>query len=481
MVLILSIYRRIIIQATGWAVPVLADSVGWGLRPAPPSRAPAAPRAVISLAESFFAGLTLVVACLCVPSMARAAEGAVVDLIREALAYHPLLRSQQGRKEASRAGVEASRWQFWPTPSVSVEHAATASNQSGDGTVSYLRLQQPLWTGGRLTGNLSKAEAGAAGADAGFAEARQQLALQVVQAWSEALVAERKLRAYENSRSVHQRLLALVERRFSEGASAQADVALASGRLNTLQAELAAVVAQRNTAMDRLRLLTGRRAGVPTAEDPLNLTLPTHEARLDALVVAAREQSPSLAKTRAQAVAAEADIQIARASLSPEVFVRLERQYGNLYASGQAPVNRVFVGLSTALGGGLSGLSGIDAAQAQHRAVLEDMQAQQLALEDQVQVDYTLARAAQARLADLESARRSAAEVLDSYERQFLAGRKQWLDLMNTAREQAQSDAQLADAMGAHQLANWRLALMSRGVDSVIEEGRRMDGERGQP
>lgn len=432
------------------------------MRSAPPRQAAGTRR---------LAALALLAACLCAPPAARAAESAVVELIREALNYHPMLRGQQGRRDASQAGVEASRWQFWPTPSVSVEHAATASNNPGDGTVAYLRLQQPLWTGGRLTGNLAKAEAGAAGAEASLAEARQQLALQVVQAWSESVVAERKLQAYESSRDLHKRLLALVERRFSEGASAQADVALAKGRLNTLQAELAAVAAQRNTAMDRLRLLTGRSAGTLPAENPDGALLPARESGLHALLAAARERSPSLARTRAQAEAAKADIQIARASLSPEVFLRLERQHGNFSAPGQPPVNRVFVGLSTALGGGLSALSGIDAATAQHRALLEDLQAQQLSLDDQVQADYTLALAAQARLADLESARQSAADVLDSYERQFLAGRKQWLDLMNTAREQAQSDAQLADATGAHQLANWRLALLSRGVDALIDAG----------
>ena len=66
------------------------------------------------------------------------------------------------------------------------------------------------------------------------------------------------------------------------------------------------------------------------------------------------------------------------------------------------------------------------------------------------------------------SANRASVEVLDSYERQFLAGRKQWLDLMNAAREQAQSESQLADALGALQLSGWRLALWMAGVDRLL-------------
>lgn len=414
----------------------------------------------------------------------RAAEGGVPELIRSALSYHPSLRSQQGRKDASSAGVDAARWQFWPTPSVSVESTKGAQDDPsyrGDSSVSYLRLQQPLWTGGRLTGNLARAEARAAVAEAELLETRQQLALRVVQVWSEALVAEHKLGAYESSRAMHQRLLDLVQRRYSEGTSAQADVALASSRLNTLQAELQAVAAQRDTARERLLLLTGRELGTGSTEKVNELPLPAREWTLSTLLTAARSLSPLLAKTRAQAEVAKAEIELARASLSPELYLRLERQFGSFVQANMAPQDRVFVGLSTSFGGGLSSLSGIDSAMALHRAALEDLQTQQLVLDEQVQADHTLALAAQSRRLGLEIALQSAADVRESYERQFLAGRKQWLDLMNAVREQAQGDVQLADALGAQQLANWRLTLLSRGVDALIGEGGPSNDLKGKP
>lgn len=396
-----------------------------------------------------------------------AQETTLTSLVQAALQHHPSLRGSQQRQDAAGSGLEAARWQFWPTPSVSVE--SVGANQDdpsyrGDASVSYLRLQQPLWTGGRLMGNLSRAEAKVAAAQAELLEAKQQLALRVTQAWSEALVAHLKLRAYEGSRSMHERLLELVRRRHAEGVSAQADVALASNRLSTVLAELEATKAQLNTARERLRLLTGR--AVPS--DFSAGSLPLRSANFEALLAEAREQSPSLMKARSAARVAEAEIDIARAAVSPEVYLRVERQYGSFLQAHQAPVSRAFVGVSTAFGGGLSSLSGVDAAIAQHRAALEDVQTQQLALDDQVQADYTLADTARTRREGLEAARLAAAEVLTSYERQFLAGRKQWQDLMNAAREQAQSELQLADAIGAQQLANWRLALLSQGVDALL-------------
>ncbi len=405
---------------------------------------------------------------------ATASETSIPDLIRATLSYHPSLRSQQSRKDASTAGVEAARWQFWPTPSVSVERASGSQDDPsyrGDSSVSYIRLQQPLWTGGRLTGNLARAKARGAATEAELLELRQQLALRVVQAWSEVIVAKHKGLAYEGSLVMHQRLLALVERRYKEGASAQADVSLASSRLNTLQAELEASAAQGETSLERLRLLTGRNIGAEIAKNTQELLLPARDPVLGALLAAARKKSPLLAKARAQAEAAETEIQIARAALSPEVYLRLESQHGSFSQAQQSSQNRFFVGLSTSLGGGLSILSGVEAAVAQHKAALEDIQTQQLVLDEQIQSDHTLALTAQSRRSGLEHASQAAADVLDSYQRQFLAGRKQWLDLMNAAREQAQSDVQLADAIGAQQLANWRLALLSRGVDALVTEG----------
>jgi adhesin transport system outer membrane protein len=39
---------------------------------------------------------------------------------------------------------------------------------------------------------------------------------------------------------------------------------------------------------------------------------------------------------------------------------------------------------------------------------------------------------------------------------------------MNAARELAQTDVQLSDAIGAEQLTGWRLVLLSLGVDGVL-------------
>jgi adhesin transport system outer membrane protein len=49
-----------------------------------------------------------------------------------------------------------------------------------------------------------------------------------------------------------------------------------------------------------------------------------------------------------------------------------------------------------------------------------------------------------------------------------LAGRKSWVEVMNSARELAQAETDLADLLTARVLLSWRLALYTQGLDSLL-------------
>ncbi len=393
-----------------------------------------------------------------------------VEYIARALQNHPSIRSAQMQVQSGKSEVQGARWQFWPTPSISAERVNTRdpAYAGGDDHAIIVRLQQPLWTGGRLAAGLARSEARALEAHADFKEVQQKLALQVIQAWSEAVVANEKLEAYEGSLSTHGRLLALVQRRVAEGVSSIADVDLAHSRRDGILAEAATVRSQLETALGKLNLLTFStvsRERLAKTQDQVILVM---NGVLDDLIQAARAESPQISKARAQIELAHAEVQIAKSALSPEVFVRAERQIGSYTNAGLPSQNRVFIGLTSSLGGGLSSLSGVQAADAHYKAAVDALQYQELAVEDQIQGDLTLVRNALQRQQSLQRAKKSAVEVSVSWERQFLAGRKQWQELMNVAREQLQAETQLIDAQGAIQLASLRLQVLTQGVESLL-------------
>ena len=398
------------------------------------------------------------------------------QLINSALASHPSAQGQRALVQSAEASVDSANWQFYPTPSISIESAnasATDRLYQGDNRVSTVRLQQPLWTGGRLTAGMDKAAAGLVVSQASLEEVRLQLGLRVMQAYGDWLSAYLKTLANEKSLATHLRLRDQVNRRLSEGASAQSDLTLAVTRLESISADVTAARAQTEVALARLgQLLGGPVDGALLAQA---VAAPREYANagrtgVQALLEMALSINPSVAKAQAQARVQEAVIGERRADLSPELFARIERQYGNYNFPNGAPENRLFVGLNSRFGAGLSTLSNIEAARTQYAAALTEIEAQSRTVSEQVLSDYAQAVSTASRTVSIQMSLKAAADVSTSYDRQFLAGRKSWLDVMNAARELAQTETQLADLQSTLVVVTWRLAAYTRGIDAVSGE-----------
>lgn len=294
------------------------------------------------------------------------------QLISSSLSSHPATQVQQELEESARAGVESANWQFFPTPSVAVEKAQSPSTDPsyrGDDVVSTIRLHQLLWTGGRLSAGVDKAEASLIVSQASLAEVRQQLALRVVQAYGDWLAAHLKTEANEKSLATHLRLRDQVKRRIEQGVSAESDLILAHGHLKSVAVDLSLSRAQRDIALARL----GELVGHPVDDTALGATVATPRPvsfSLQKLLELALSVNPTIQKLQAQAKVHEAEIDERRADLSPEVYLNAERQYGNYSVMNTAPANRLFLGFSTRFGAGLSNLSTVEGAKSQHLSLI---------------------------------------------------------------------------------------------------------------
>ena len=116
----------------------------------------------------------------------------------------------------------------------------------------------------------------------------------------------------------------------------------------------------------------------------------------------------------------------------------------------------------------MSTFSGIDAAENKVAVALADVENAQRALAEQVLADWTQRATVQARLVELEASLQASRATALAWDRQFLAGRKSWVEVMNSARELAQAETDLADLQTARVLLSWRLALYTQGLDSLL-------------
>jgi len=109
------------------------------------------------------------------------------NLMNSALLSHPSIASQRAQMQAAEIGIETAKWQYFPTPAISTERVNAANGDpfySGDKNVTTVRLQQPLWTNGRLTAGKEKAQATLAYETADLNETSLQISLKVAQTYS---------------------------------------------------------------------------------------------------------------------------------------------------------------------------------------------------------------------------------------------------------------------------------------------------------
>ncbi len=414
-----------------------------------------------------------------VPGHARG----MAELLNLTFQGNPSLQGQERLVQASKADVQGALYQFFPTPTVSSEQVNAAANDvnySRDKTVTTLRLQQPIWTGGRLTAGFERAQAASEVSRAAMEEVRQQLALRTIQAWGDWKAGQQKLLALQESLLTHQRLRDLILRRVASGASASADQILAQGRLEQTQAEFTGFQAQVAVALLRLEQLTGK-SWTEAELNAFDVAAVDRVLQRNDVVESAWRNSPGLQKLEAQVKLQEQELQIKRAQMLPEVYVRAERQQGNFSSFGLASANRVFIGVSASPGAGLSLASGIDAAAARLESAKTDIEVAKRTIAEQAGVEQASGLSQLQRSVGLQASLASTQAMVLSWDRQFLAGRKTWVEVMNAARELAQAQTALADISVAYVVSTWRLAVYSEGLQALLADSAAMRAAPAMP
>ena len=393
----------------------------------------------------------------------------IKNLIIEVVKQHPSVIAAENNLRSAQADIETAEWQFYPTPSASVEKASSKSNLNANSQTTYLRLQQPLWTGGRLSSQLDHATAAELVSRAYISELRQGLAIRVLQAWADAQAAYLKRIAYRSSEAEHLDYVEMVQHRVAEGLSPKTDVDLSKSRLDAIKSDLEQAEIQLDLAVSKLEQLCGHslsKEALFTEFTQLQTATTAYGQNLDITdsIKSAIKVNPVIRKLKYQLAVQNAEIGVAKSKYWPDIYARAEHSIGDVTPT----QDLVYVGLSTNFGAGLSTMAGVNSAESKLDAKLGEIDAEKRNLIDQIRADSLLIKAGERRIPLLNQSVELAIEVSASYSRQFEQGRKTWQDLMNAVRERAQTQAQLADACSAYWFASNRLSLLSRGLKSYL-------------
>lgn len=349
---------------------------------------------------------------------------------------HPLVAAAAAEADALGSEYRSARWLRYPN--LSVEALATTRGSSvadQDGLALNAAIEQPLWSGGRITSQIDRAQANARAGQDRVGVAERDIVLQVVEAYYDLVQAHERTLVLGTSLQDHRELLAAIGRRVEQEVSPRADLTLGQSRAAQVELDLAATTEARDSATLRLFELTGGAAIAPELPPPsMAALLPPEEVALSEALAC----SPSLAALMDLIDVAEADRDTARSQLLPEVLLQLSQN--------EITGARAAIVLRAQTGNGLSRLTAIDTADARIQRALAEFGEAERRLREQLRRDYVLVRAARARIDAGVIAADAADEIIASYQRQFIAGRRSWLDVMNATREAASARLSETDA-----------------------------------
>jgi outer membrane protein, adhesin transport system len=382
-------------------------------------------------------------------------------LLEQASLYHPSMQAARLDARASTEDLLAVQRQRWPTVSAVLEQGISATTSTAAPASRILRLEQTLWDSGRTSARIAEAEVFTSIGETRISLQAQTLALQAVNAWQNLLASRDrvafaqatilKLSAYRDQ----------IQRRIANEVSPAIDLELVQSRMLQTQVELTQAKTTLKAALTRLEQVSGvndlaRHLENLPAMSGLEATREVPALFSDTDWALAARAHPTVAKTRFEQKAAEQRILAKQAEQWPQIYARLDQPVANTNSTNKTSS---FVGLRYTPGAGLSSLAEAKALSSRAASLEQGTEAAVREVFETMQTDREEFLNNRERIQALSTAVEGSGKVLDSYGRQFTAGRKTWQDLMNAVREVAQNQYALADANAAMLGALYRLQI----------------------
>ena len=399
------------------------------------------------------AGLALVLASAAFAQQppAPTATLSLRQAVAEAVLRNP--NRMRAAHDVTAAGYERDAAEWGRFPTVSVDAGAGQSSNSVAPT-STVRVEQPLWAGGRIDGQIDSARAQVSAAELAELDTRRRLAEETAVAYLGWMDAAARVDIARESAAALADLVKYVRRRETEGLASLADVSIGRARYSSALAlveEMSGAQEQARAQLEALmvtRIERGIPVSVPTV--PEQSVADTETAYL--------ANSQLVAQRRAEVESARAQAAVRRSALFPKLALRFERlTYPNNGGLTPSSDSRALVVLQFTPDAGLASYSGAQAAQSR----IDSARAQLAADENDARLR------ARANWAEQMASRRQAAELepqvaaldasMASFMRQFEAGRKSWLEILNTQREVVDSRLALSRARTSRDQSALRL------------------------
>ena len=368
---------------------------------------------------------------------------------------HPAVMAGKHGEEGAAAEVESQKWQRFPVPGVQ------ASKDTKKYTGAVFSLQQPLWTGGKITAGIDAAKARLQAAKHDLRETRLEVLQSSIDAYAEALVRQSQIGIMREGITQHKRLFEMISRRVEREISPRADKELAHSRLRSAENDLSYADQSLSKALTTLTELTGIEVTAVTGSHEQYVAVtPVEKNEAYKLAI---ENSPAISSLEFSRQAADADIEAKRAAFWPMLSLRLEKN------AGPNSEQRAMLYLESQFGAGLSASSNVSAAVSSREAISWQRQSAERDLKNRVAQEWDAYAESRRRFENTRATSVSAWQVYESYARLYSISQKSWLDVLNSLREAVQAKTAVETASAEVIRSSLRLnALIGKLFPDVV-------------
>jgi adhesin transport system outer membrane protein len=377
--------------------------------------------------------------------------------LRLAVTQHPSVKSKLSDLRSLGYDIESAQARRYPTFSLQ----GSTNNDVQSQVIA--RLQQPLWVGGRIDGGIKLTEAKHNSSIASLLQLRRQLIEQTAAVYASLQGARQRLKTADLNVAEHEKLNSLISRRQIGSIASEADVRLAGARLIQANAQREQIKALVVKYQNDLHALT---------QQPVGGAIP-----VDTQLLSALDKETTLArldKKAATVLQKQVDIEVARANselttsdMMPSLYARVDQDIVNANKNGSIPLDTRFSAVleGNLEAGGFVGWKRLKSADAKVAAAQLDVETAR----------NDVRRTAQSLLADRamyqrvqrsnEQLVKSLEDTQESFMRQYDAGRKTWVDVLNNQRELSDARQELEQTKSSLLETGLRLSAMLGELD----------------
>lgn len=386
------------------------------------------------------------------------------ELLKTLLAQHPSIKMSNEAIKGAKERISSAKWGYFPTPSVEV------SGRDSDRNTVIARLDQPIWTGGKITSKHDIAISKEQESLFELEENSYKLMENFFTVLENYLQASSQIKELDEGLKTLYSLDEMLERRMEAGISSVSDKELLRSRIEQINSDMILAKNRYKIALMQLELMLDKKV---ECEVELKAIKILHSKAIEDSVKRLVEFHPSLKKIQQQIQTSKYEVDSVKASYFPNLSLRAEHKRGDLYNKDYDRANNqssVYLTLNAVTGSGLSALSEVSAAKIKVYELNFLKQTVEKELIDKLLADYNNYEIAKSRIKVLENTVDAANKVLDSYTRLFLAGKRQWLDLVNSSRELMSYKIELERQKVTKEILAYRLALKNGQIDLLSGE-----------